>query len=165
MVALGQPARIGWLSALAAVLGLALFFHAVPSTFTRKQRFAAGACWFAAVQCIQLSWMTSIEYQGYYILAVYLFIVLWVGAQFGVLTPTRSLSRETLLSTTLLLRFDVDFDGVDAAFTAMRIFLEPRWACSNPLCTSTAILQPLWCPWALFLGRIDKLGGAECDAV
>ncbi len=86
IVALGQPARIGWLSALAAMIGYALFFHAVSPILTRKEKFAAGTCWFAVVQCIQLSWMTSIEYQGYYILWVYLFVSLWFGAQFGVLT-------------------------------------------------------------------------------
>lgn len=85
-VALGQPARIAWLGALAAMIGYALFFHAVPPTLTRKQRFAAGTCWFMVVQCIQLSWMTSIEYQGYYILVLYLFVALWFGTQFGVLT-------------------------------------------------------------------------------
>src|ERR1043165_3162191 len=86
IVAFGQPARVGWLGALAAACGYALFFYALPGSLARVRKFAAGTCWFALIQLIQLSWMTSIEYQGYYILAVYFFIALWLGAQFGLLT-------------------------------------------------------------------------------
>ena len=85
IVALGQPARIGWLGALAAACGYALFFFAQPRSLTRSQKFAVATCWFASVQLIQLSWMTSIEYQGYYILVLYLLLAAWLGAQFGLL--------------------------------------------------------------------------------
>ncbi len=86
IVALGQPARIGWLGAIAAGFGYALFFYAIPTAQSRLRTFAVAACWFTTVQFIQLSWMTSIEFQGYYILFVYFFLALWLGAQFGLLT-------------------------------------------------------------------------------
>jgi apolipoprotein N-acyltransferase len=82
IVALGQPARIGWLSAVAAALGFSLFFYNLP----KEYKFLVGTIWFTAVQLIQLSWMTSIEFQGYYILFVYSLVALGMGAQFGLLT-------------------------------------------------------------------------------
>src|ERR1700733_188654 len=82
IVALGQPARIGWLGACAAALGFTLFFIGIPA----KQRFLWGTLWFTLVQLVQLSWMTSIEFQGYYILLVYFLLSVGIGAQFGLLT-------------------------------------------------------------------------------
>ena len=82
IVALGQPARIGWLGAVAAALGFSLFFYNLP----KEYKFLGGTIWFTAVQLIQLSWMTSIEFQGYYILFVYSLVALGMGAQFGLLT-------------------------------------------------------------------------------
>lgn len=84
IVAFGQPARIGILGALAAAVGFALFFQSAPSS--RKSRFIAGSLWFCSIQLIQLSWMTSIEFQGYYILAVYAMMAIAIGIQFGLLT-------------------------------------------------------------------------------
>jgi apolipoprotein N-acyltransferase len=86
IVALGQPARIDWLGAVAAFFGFALFFLSLSPLFTRLQKFLAGSVWFTVVQLIQLSWMTSIEFQGYYILFVYSLLSLWLGCQFGLLT-------------------------------------------------------------------------------
>ena len=86
IVALGQPARIGWLGAVAAFFGFALFFLSLPLPFSRLQKFLSGTAWFAMIQLVQLSWMTSIEFQGYYILFVYFFLSLWLGCQFGLLT-------------------------------------------------------------------------------
>ena len=86
IVALGQPARIGWLGAVAAFFGFALFFLSFPQLFSRLQKFLTGTLWFTVVQLIQLSWMTSIEFQGYYILFVYALLSLWLGCQFGLLT-------------------------------------------------------------------------------
>jgi apolipoprotein N-acyltransferase len=51
-----------------------------------RRRFVAAFLWYAAVQAVQLSWMTSFEYQGVYILFVYAALTLWLGAQFAVLT-------------------------------------------------------------------------------
>lgn len=86
VVALGQPARVGWLGALAGILGFALFFACLPPSFSKARRFLTASSWFALVQLVQLSWMTSIEFQGYYILFVYLFLSVAIGLQFGLLT-------------------------------------------------------------------------------
>lgn len=94
-MAWGQPARIGWLGGLAAVFGYALFFASLPKHISRWHRFFTGALWFAAIQAVQLSWMTSIEFQGYYILFVYAALALAVGAQFGLLALLVT-SRERL---------------------------------------------------------------------
>jgi apolipoprotein N-acyltransferase len=86
IVALGQPARIGWLSAAAAIFGFSLFFNSLSPSLSLRQKFFAGTGWFTAIQLIQLSWMTSIEFQGYYILFVYILVALGLGCQFGLLT-------------------------------------------------------------------------------
>lgn len=106
IVALGQPARMGWLGALAALLGFTVFFTSVPPSLSKKQRFFCGVFWFTLVQLIQLSWMTSIEFQGYYILFVYFLLSLGVGFQFGLLTllvpPTGRISLFNILSCAAL---------------------------------------------------------------
>jgi apolipoprotein N-acyltransferase len=86
VIALGQPARLGWLGAIAAVAGFTLFFSTLPTRQTKLKRFISGAAWFGAVQLIQLSWMTSIEFQGYYVLILYSLLALGLAAQFGLLT-------------------------------------------------------------------------------
>jgi apolipoprotein N-acyltransferase len=86
IVALGQPARIGWLGAIAAVIGFSLFFSSFSPLVSRLKKFLTATIWFTIVQLIQLSWMTSIEFQGYYILFIYSLISLWLGCQFGLLT-------------------------------------------------------------------------------
>ncbi len=80
LVALGQPARSPLCGILASCCGFALIFQSIASV---RRPFLVGAIWFAAVQAIQLSWMTSIQFQGYYILAVYLGVALLLGCQFG----------------------------------------------------------------------------------
>lgn len=80
LVALGQPARFPLCGILASCSGFALIFQSIASA---RSPFLVGAFWFATVQAIQLSWMTSIQFQGYYILAVYLVIALLLGCQFG----------------------------------------------------------------------------------
>ncbi len=86
IVALGQPARIGWLGAVAAVIGYSLFFLCISPLVSHLKKILVGVIWFTTVQLIQLSWMTSIEFQGYYILFIYSLISLWLGCQFGLLT-------------------------------------------------------------------------------
>lgn len=86
IIAFGQPARLGWLGALAAAFGFAIFFCTLPLNQTKKKRFSIALLWFALVQLIQLSWMTSIEFQGYYVLVVYGFVSIGLGLQFGLLT-------------------------------------------------------------------------------
>lgn len=86
IVAWSQPAKIGWLGAVSAIFGFAFFFHSLSSSFSKWQRFFAGTIWFASIEFIQLSWMTSIEFHGFYILLVYFLVALGLGCQFGLLT-------------------------------------------------------------------------------
>src|SRR5579863_899018 len=79
IVAFGQPARMPWLCPIAATLGFALFFTIFQPSIRKKERFWIAASWFLGVQMLQLSWMTSIEYQGYYILFVYFFLCCALG--------------------------------------------------------------------------------------
>jgi apolipoprotein N-acyltransferase len=86
IVAFGQPAFSSWLSPIAAICGYALFWHAACKIPASKKRFFLSAGWFAVIQLVQLSWMTSIEFQGFYILVVYALFALWLGVEFGILT-------------------------------------------------------------------------------
>jgi apolipoprotein N-acyltransferase len=94
IVGFGQPARIQWLCPIAAAVGFALFFSIFSQASSKKERFILSTAWFTGVQFLQLSWMTSIEYQGYYILVVYLFLCCGLALQFGwlaALLPKNSL--------------------------------------------------------------------------
>lgn len=86
VVALGQPAWVPWLAPVAAIGGYALFWQLAARISASKSRFLVAVGWFSLVQLVQLSWMTSIEYQGLYILGVYVLLALGVGLQFGLLT-------------------------------------------------------------------------------
>ncbi len=86
IVALGQPAWSPWLAPVAACIGYALFWRVASEIPFSKKRFWTATAWFGAVQLIQLSWMTSTEFQGLYILFVYLAVALWLGLQFGLVT-------------------------------------------------------------------------------
>ena len=86
IVAFGQPSFVPLLAPIAAVLGYALFWRAIRIYPFKKQRFWRAVLWYGAVSIIQLSWMTSIEYQGIYILFVWLILSLCLGLQFGFLS-------------------------------------------------------------------------------
>lgn len=86
IVAFGQPAWISWLAPVAACAGYAIFWRVAEKIPFSKRRFWTAALWFTAVQLVQLSWMASIEFQGIYILFVYVFLTLWLGLQFGLIT-------------------------------------------------------------------------------
>jgi apolipoprotein N-acyltransferase len=86
VVALGQPAWSPWLAPFAACIGYGLFWKVAAEIPFSKARFWTAAGWFGAVQLIQLSWMTSTEFQGFYILFVYLAVALALGLQFGLVT-------------------------------------------------------------------------------
>ncbi|MBS3903784.1 MAG: apolipoprotein N-acyltransferase [Simkania sp.] len=104
IVGLGQPAWISWIAPVAAALGYALFWDALKQFSLRKQHFWLSFSWFSIVQAIQLSWMTSIEFQGYYILVIYALLSCWLGLQFGLLSvfvlesPVLSVSRVLALA-------------------------------------------------------------------
>jgi apolipoprotein N-acyltransferase len=86
VVAFGQPAWAPWLTPVAACIGYALFWKKALTMPSRKLQFWSAVGWFFCVQAVQLSWMTSIEYQGFYILFVYAGLCLGLGLQFGLLT-------------------------------------------------------------------------------
>ncbi len=83
---LGQPGWIPSLSPVAAACGYALFWRAFLIFPKRLSRFLAATLWFSLVQGIQLSWMSSTEYQGPFILVVYAFLAVALGIQFGLLS-------------------------------------------------------------------------------
>ncbi len=83
LVAFGQPGWIPHLAPFAAACGYALFWRAFLVFPSFKKRFWVAVVWFALVQSVQLSWMTSFEYQGIYILFVYAFLAFALGVQFG----------------------------------------------------------------------------------
>lgn len=85
LVALGQPATCLWMAPLAASFGYALHWRGLESLAPSVARKVSLA-WFTFIQLFQLSWMTSIHYQGIYILAVYVFLSLGMGWQFSWLT-------------------------------------------------------------------------------
>jgi len=86
IVGFGQPAWAPWLAPVSAVCGYALFWRAACKIQSGKKRFLLSTVWFFLVQLIQLSWMTSIEFQGVYILIVHGLVSLGLGLQFGLLS-------------------------------------------------------------------------------
>src|SRR3989344_4045536 len=84
LVAFGQPAWSDSFSLMAAAVGYALFWYGALQ-FPRGH-FWLGMVWFGAVQAVHLSWLTSTEYMGPLILAVYVFLLVAIGIQFGLLT-------------------------------------------------------------------------------
>ena len=79
IVALGQSAWVPALGIIASCCGYALFWRVTT-------RFWPATLWFAAVQAVQISWMTETTYMGPLIWVVYLFLIAAMGAQFGLLS-------------------------------------------------------------------------------
>ena len=102
IVALGQPAWVGFLSPLTAILGYATFWYAFKDFGQIREKIIISFCWFFLVQAVQLSWMTSTKYQGPYILLVYLFLLIWLSSQFAVLTYLVYSRKITLLNGILI---------------------------------------------------------------
>jgi apolipoprotein N-acyltransferase len=86
VVGYGQPSWVSWLAPFAAACGFAFFWVGLSAYKSKFQRFCISSLWFTCVQLIHLSWMTSVEYQGSYILIFYVWFASWLGAQFGLLT-------------------------------------------------------------------------------
>ncbi len=85
IVGFGSPFFASFLSVLAASVGYAIIWH-VLRLESRARQFFLSSFWFFGVSLIQLSWMTAIEYQGIYIIVVYLALCLMIGVQFGLFT-------------------------------------------------------------------------------
>lgn len=86
IVAFGQPASVRGFGVLAAGFGFALFWKAMLGFKSGRDRFFLSLIWFSLVQGVQLSWMATTDYMGPLILLVYLFLILGMGAQFGLLS-------------------------------------------------------------------------------
>lgn len=86
IVAFGQPAWVSGLGAVSACAGFALFWKAMISLSRAKDRFFLAFGWFALVQAVHLSWMTSTAYMGGLILGIYLILLSGLGLQFALLS-------------------------------------------------------------------------------
>lgn len=83
IVAFGQPAFSFWVSILAAAFGFGLFLTSIQGVESGKKRFWLGVLWFGGVQAVQLAWFISHPYL--YIWGVYIFLILALGMQWGVI--------------------------------------------------------------------------------
>jgi apolipoprotein N-acyltransferase len=111
IVAFGQPAWVPFLAPIAACLGYALFWHGCRHIESAKKRFWMAVGWYACVQAVQLSWMTAVEFQGFYILGVYVGLLFLLGLQFGALTyGIFRLPKLTVLSSCALASLWVLFE-------------------------------------------------------
>lgn len=86
IVGFGQPAWIPFFTYFSAIIGFALFWKSIEPISKKSHRVFIATAWFAVVQCIHLSWMTSTDYQGGYILIVYFFLAIAIALKFGFLT-------------------------------------------------------------------------------
>lgn len=85
LVALGQPAWIGSFGSIAAVIGFACFWRST-LFLSPKWKFWYASIWFCLIQAVQLSWMATFDYMGPFISVVYLFLIMALGAEFGLVT-------------------------------------------------------------------------------
>ncbi|MDE3045615.1 MAG: apolipoprotein N-acyltransferase [Verrucomicrobiota bacterium] len=83
-VAFGQPAWNVPFSMVAGCIGYALFWYALLQL--PERRFWVTVAWYAAVQAVHLSWLTSTKYMGPLIFLVYAFLLFSMGLQFAFLT-------------------------------------------------------------------------------
>lgn len=86
ITAFAQPAWVRGLGPLCAAFGFALFWKGMISYERPRDRFLLSLLWFASIQAVQLSWMTSVKYMGSLMLLVYLFLILGLGVQFAILS-------------------------------------------------------------------------------
>lgn len=84
IVAFGQPAWSPLAGLFASAAGFALFWRILLAYPSWHHRFWIAAAWYCAVQLVQLSWFTSHPYA--YIYAVYLFIGIMTGLEFGIIS-------------------------------------------------------------------------------
>ncbi|MBI3211752.1 MAG: hypothetical protein HYZ47_03600 [Simkania negevensis] len=86
IVAFGQPSRSLVLSILASCIGYGLCFISLLEVRKRKNRFLLAGAWFTLVQMVELGWLATPEYHGWYIIFVYLLLSLFLGLQFALLS-------------------------------------------------------------------------------
>jgi apolipoprotein N-acyltransferase len=83
IVALGQPAFVPFFGTLAASMGFGCFGWVLLSIPSKKKKFLLAFIWFGCVQAIELAWLLSHPYS--YIYGVYLFLIIWMAASFGMI--------------------------------------------------------------------------------
>ena len=103
VVAYGQPSRSIACSLIAAVCGYAALWLVVLSVKSSRRRMAVSSLLFTAVSMVHLSWFTSSEYHGPYILIVYAALSLWLGLQFALLSLSLPLSHPFSISRALFI--------------------------------------------------------------
>ena len=86
LVAFGQPSWSPLAGIFSSLFGFALFWRSTFYLSKKRDRFWAAVIWFAAVEGVQLSWMTSIDHIGPLILPVYILLLFGLGLQFGFLS-------------------------------------------------------------------------------
>lgn len=99
VTAFGQPAWIPGFGVLAGAFGYALFWKGMLYFPRTRDRFLLACGWFSCVQGVQLSWMATTDYMGPLIIVLYLFLILAMGVQFGLLSLllTRDLKFQLML--------------------------------------------------------------------
>ncbi len=86
ITAFGQPAWICSFGSLAAAFGYALFWMGLLYFNKMSHRFICASIWYAAVQGVQLSWLSTPDYMGPLIIPFYLFLITMMGLQFGIIS-------------------------------------------------------------------------------
>lgn len=83
LVAFGQPAWIPFFGVITSICGFVPIFWVLLNIENRRYKFWVALSWFALVEAVHLSWLLTHPFS--YIYALYLFLILGMGAQFGLL--------------------------------------------------------------------------------
>src|SRR3989344_2196125 len=92
LVAFGQASWVPHFGIGAAAFGFAIFWRAMRMLPKRRDRFWLAFGWFAVIQAIQISWMSSTQYMGPLILVIFVLLVVALGPQFASLLGIYGLS-------------------------------------------------------------------------
>lgn len=82
LVSFGNRVWIAWFSFFTSFLGFSFLWLSLKD-LSKKRIFWFSYIWFCLVSFISLSWMTSIKYQGIFILLVLTVVVIALGFQFA----------------------------------------------------------------------------------
>lgn len=81
LLGFGHPAMIPELCPIASAIGLVPFFLLISRV---SKKFISGLLFFFTVQAIQLSWLVTLKYHGYPIIAAYFILCVLIGIQGGI---------------------------------------------------------------------------------
>jgi apolipoprotein N-acyltransferase len=141
--ALGLPSNFAFLGLFASSICFALHWKGLQSLSQSQVRWISFT-WFFLIQLIQLSWMSSIDYQGIYILFVYGGLCAAIAAQFSFLTGR-------LLKIGRLTKRHVLF------FSALWTLFE--WIRLKVLCGFAFNFVGMFLGWSLFSLQVASLFG------